>query len=146
MRSILKSLHFLEFFTDKPVETEKKSFLQVLSSAMQGKLALGEHDRDLVVMRHEFGIMSPSTNEVWQKTSTMVASGDSKASGGHSIMSKTVGYTTAIATRLCLQKKIPQRGVLSPIYPEIYEPILKDLNEIGIFLKEEESAGGAAAE
>lgn len=104
---------------------------------MQGKLALGDNDRDLVIMRHEFGIQSPSTNKEWKRTSTMVASGNSKASGGYSIMSQTVGYTCAIATRLVLQNKIPQRGVLSPIYPEIYEPILEELNSIGISLKEE---------
>lgn len=105
---------------------------------MQGKLALEDNDRDLVVMRHEFGIQSPATGKEWKRTSTMVASGDSKASGGFSIMSQTVGFTCAIATRLVLEKKIPQRGVLSPIYPEIYNPILEDLKAIGITMKEED--------
>jgi len=69
---------------------------------MQGKLALEDNDRDLVIMRHEFGIQSPDSNQELTRTSTMVASGDSRASGGFSIMSKTVGYTCAIATRLVL--------------------------------------------
>ena len=62
-KSILKSLDFLEFFDDvKKVEVGKKTYLNLLSEAMQSKLALEDHDRDLVIMRHEFGIHSPSLN------------------------------------------------------------------------------------
>lgn len=68
----------------------------------------------------------------------MIASGHSKASGGYSIMSQTVGYTCAIATRLVLLNKVPQRGVLSPIYPEIYNPILDELKTMGISMEESE--------
>jgi saccharopine dehydrogenase (NADP+, L-glutamate forming) len=68
----------------------------------------------------------------------MIASGHSKASGGYSIMSQTVGYTCAIATRLVLLNKVPQRGMLSPIYPEIYNPILDELKTMGISMEESE--------
>lgn len=140
MHSILKSLDFLEFFTDGAVKVDgKKTYLQLLSELMQGKLNLGDHDRDLVVMRHEFGIQSGTTGKEWRKTSTMVASGNSKASGGFSIMGQTVGFTCAIATRLVLEKKFPQRGVLSPIYPEIYNPILEELEaKCGVKMREED--------
>jgi len=33
--------------------------------------------------------------------------------------------------------------VLSPIYPEIYEPILKELEKVGISMKEEDSMIGS---
>lgn len=52
-------------------------------------------------------------------------------------MSKSVGVTTAIGARMVLEKKFPQRGVLSPIYPEIYNPILKELEKNGIMMFEE---------
>ena len=52
-------------------------------------------------------------------------------------MSITVGVTTAIVTRLILEGKITRRGVLSPIYKEIYEPTLKLLEGEGIRMKEE---------
>lgn len=42
-------------------------------------------------------------------------------------MSQTVGITCGIATRLVLIGKIQRKGVLSPIYPEIYNPILNEL-------------------
>jgi hypothetical protein len=52
-------------------------------------------------------------------------------------MSRTVGLTTAIATRLILDGSIKLKGVLSPIYKEIYEPVLKELEKLGIVMHEE---------
>ena len=83
-------------------------------------------------MRHDFEIWDHCasdqagmmTRKRFHHSSTLIASGQSKASGGHSIMSTTVGKTCAIATRLVLEGKIKKRGVLSPIHAEIYEPIL----------------------
>lgn len=54
-------------------------------------------------------------------------------------MAKTVGYTAAIGARLILEGRIPQRGVLSPIYKEIYNPALKELERLGIIMLEESS-------
>ena len=52
-------------------------------------------------------------------------------------MAKTVGMTAAIATRLILEKRIPFKGVLSPLKKEIYEPILKELERFGVVMIEE---------
>jgi hypothetical protein len=52
-------------------------------------------------------------------------------------MSKTVGMTTAIGTRMVLEGKIKRRGVLSPVFKDIYDPILKELARFGIAMIEE---------
>lgn len=75
-------------------------------------------------MRHVF-TMENQEGKRWEKTSTMIGVGPSKAENGFSFVAQTVGFTTAYAVRLVLEKKIARRGVLSPIYPEIYEPILE---------------------
>jgi saccharopine dehydrogenase (NADP+, L-glutamate forming) len=145
MRSVIKTLSFLGLFSDEPIQ-ESNSYLSTLSNVMQKDLNLNEHDRDLVFMRHEFELWEDfQDNQTGKKlrkrikhNSTLVASGQSKASGGHSIMCTTVGVTCGIATRLVLEGKIAQRGVLSPIEPEIYEPILAQLADHGIKMKEEE--------
>lgn len=62
-------------------------------------------DRDLVVMRHNF-IIENQKKERWDHTSTWIESGASKASGGYSLMSKSVGVTAAIGARLVLEGKI----------------------------------------
>lgn len=52
-------------------------------------------------------------------------------------MSRTVSLPAAIAARLILEEKIPQRGVLRPVHPEIYDPVLDELAELNIVCKEE---------
>jgi len=150
IKDIIKSMQFLGFFDDnQKVNVRNKSnklrpCLDVLGDVMGVKLALSDEDRDLVIMRHVFGIMDPKTKQRWEHTSTMVASGQSKASKGTSIMGKTVGVTCALATRLVLDKKIKDRGVLSPMTKDIYTPILHDLEKNHGIVMVEESANPSA--
>ena len=53
-------------------------------------------------------------------------------------MAKTVGFPLGVATKLLLQGKIEARGVVIPITPEFYEPILNELDELGFHFIEEE--------
>ena len=50
----------------------------------------------------------------------------------YTAMSKTVGLPVGIATKLILNNKINQRGVIIPIYKNIYDPILFELKSYGI--------------
>ena len=60
-------------------------------------------------------------------------------------MSKTVGVTCGIGARMVLTGKVPQRGVIAPIYPEVYNPILRELETYGIrMIEESERPGGLA--
>ena len=47
-------------------------------------------------------------------------------------MSMTVGLPVAIATKLLLTGKINLKGVHIPLQPEIYDPILSELETFGI--------------
>ena len=51
-------------------------------------------------------------------------------------MAKTVGLPVAIAALKILKKEIKTPGVQLPITKEVYEPILKELEEYGIVFKE----------
>jgi saccharopine dehydrogenase-like NADP-dependent oxidoreductase len=55
---------------------------------------------------------------------------------GDSSMSRTVGLPAAIASRLILQGKITRKGVVVPVTPDIYEPVLAELEQLGISLEE----------
>lgn len=57
---------------------------------------------------------------------------------GFSAMSITVGVPSAIGAELVLQGKIQERGVLRPIYKDIYVPTLAMLEKAGIKLVEED--------
>ena len=95
---------------------------------MAARMEHTKHDRDLVVMRHNF-VIENEKKERWNHTSTLIDSGAAAASGGYSLMSTTVGVTTGVAARLVLTGVISNKGVLSPIYPEIYTPIMKVLED-----------------
>jgi saccharopine dehydrogenase-like NADP-dependent oxidoreductase len=143
IKNIVKTFVFLGFYDPeqsvkvKDASGKARPCLDVLGDVMGTKLALDDYDRDLVVMRHVFHIQDPKDGQRWEHTSTMVASGKCKADRGETIMSQTVGITCALATRLVLDKKISQRGVLSPMEKEIYTPILKALEKKGIVMVEE---------
>jgi len=54
-------------------------------------------------------------------------------------MSITVGVPVAIAVKMILTGQIKETGVKIPVKRQIYEPILKELEEYGIkFIEEEE--------
>jgi hypothetical protein len=57
--------------------------------------------------------------------------------GGDTSMARTVGLPAAIAVRLILQGELPGlTGVHVPMIPEIYEPVLAELADLGIGLTE----------
>jgi hypothetical protein len=89
-------------------------------------------ERDMLVMQHEFVAEYPSHREAI--TATMI---DYGIPHGDTSMSRTVGLPAAVAVRLILQGKLPGlTGVHVPVIPEIYEPVLAELAELGIGLTE----------
>jgi saccharopine dehydrogenase-like NADP-dependent oxidoreductase len=55
----------------------------------------------------------------------------------YTAMAKTVGLPVAMATLLILNGKITTPGVQLPIRKEVYQPILKELEEYGVVFKEQ---------
>lgn len=140
---IAKSMHFLGFYDDKNVLHTKdasgkaRSSLDAFGDLMAVRMAHTENDRDLVVMRHNF-IIENEKKERWAHTSTWIESGHSKASGGMSLMSKSVGCTAGIGARLVLEGKVKRTGIVTPMFADVYSPILSILeNKFGIAMIEE---------
>jgi saccharopine dehydrogenase-like NADP-dependent oxidoreductase len=52
-------------------------------------------------------------------------------------IARTVALPAAIAVKMILEKKIDLKGVLRPVLPEIYNPVLNELKNLGIEMKEE---------
>ena len=57
----------------------------------------------------------------------------------HTAMAKTVGLPLGIAAKLILENKIELKGLHIPVIPEIYDPVLKELELNGIKFNEEET-------
>jgi saccharopine dehydrogenase (NADP+, L-glutamate forming) len=64
---------------------------------------------------------------------TLVTEGENNQ---RTAMAKTVGLPLGIAARLILNGKISARGLHIPTLPEIYEPVLDELEENGIVFRE----------
>ncbi len=94
-------------------------------------MAYREGERDMVVLVHEFRAVYPDREE--RITSTLI---DFGIPGGDTAMARTVGYPAAIAARLILEGSLRLTGVHIPVLPEIYEPVLEELESLGIRVTE----------
>ena len=103
------------------------SAADVLQFSLEKKLALQPGDKDMVVMMHEIEYELKGKNYTIESSLT-VKGEDSQ----HTAMAKTVGLPLGIAAMLILEGKITLTGLHIPILPEIYEPVLAELNEMGI--------------
>jgi len=56
----------------------------------------------------------------------------------YTAMAKTVGLPVAIAAKMILNGTIKERGVLLPLTPSIYDPILTELETLGVVFNEVE--------
>ena len=52
-------------------------------------------------------------------------------------IARTVALPAAIAVKLILEGKINIKGVVRPVIPQIYNPVLSELKNLGIEMKEE---------
>ena len=104
---------------------------QILEKILVNKLVLEPGDKDMVVMVHQFTYLLNGEKRFIE--SSMVNLGDDQV---QTAMSKTVGYPVGICAKLILQNQISERGVLLPIKAEVYNPILDELEELGVVFQE----------
>jgi len=129
--TVIKRMEWLGLFSDEPLPKDKDNPLDYLNVLTLKKMSLGMDERDMIVMHHEFFVKYANKDEYI--TSTLVDYGIPK---GDSSVSRTVALPAAIAVKMILEGKIEINGVHIPVIPEIYEPILDELEELGIKFKE----------
>lgn len=121
------------FNPDKIVGLKDATPAQILQKILMESWTLQEDDKDMIIMYHKFGY--ELNGEKKQIESNMVVIGDDQT---YTAMAKTVGLPVAIATLKILNGEIKTPGVQLPITKEVYEPILKELEEYGIHFEEKE--------
>ena len=120
------------FNPHKKVNLPNATPAQILEKILTDSWALEPDDKDMIVMYHKFGY--EINGEKKQIDSKMVCTGEDQT---YTAMAKTVGLPVAIATLLILNGKITTPGVQLPIKKEVYEPILKELEEYGVIFNEQ---------
>src|SRR5690625_1424831 len=124
----------LDLFNDKKkIGIPNATPAKALESILTDKWSLAPDDKDMIVMYHKFGY--ELNGEKSQIDTSMVYTGKDQV---HTAMAKTVGLPVAMAAIGIINKKITTTGGILPIKKEVYDPILKKLEEHGITLKEKE--------
>jgi saccharopine dehydrogenase-like NADP-dependent oxidoreductase len=119
------------FNPNKIVGLKKATPAQILEKILADQWTLHPDDKDMIVMYHKFGY--ELNGKQFQIDSKMVCIGDDQT---YTAMAKTVGLPVAMATLQILNKKITTPGVQLPIKKEVYQPILKELESLGVQFKE----------
>ena len=131
---VMDKLRWLGVFEDKKIGVKGLSPAKVLQKKLEEKWGLEPEDKDLIVMYHKFSYSLKGEN--FDIISSLAVEGEDQIYTG---MSNTVGLPLGIAVKLVLQGKLSLTGVHLPVIPEIYEPILKELGELGVVFNEKES-------
>src|SRR3990167_5302296 len=127
-RRIIKALEWLGVFDEATEFVTNSTPIDTLCSLLTSSLQFERHERDMILLQHELGV-EWKDGKCEKLRSTLIAFGDAS---GETAMAKTVGYPLGIAAELILNNKIQSRGVIGPVLPEIYEPLLKELKHRGL--------------
>jgi saccharopine dehydrogenase-like NADP-dependent oxidoreductase len=130
---IIQRLKWLGLLEEDALPDGDKTPLDILSTRLLEKLKYKEGERDMIVLHHDFLAAYPGENKKEKITSTLI---DFGIPGGDSSMARTVSLPAAMATRLILEGKIQARGVHIPVIPEIYDPVLNELETMNIVCEE----------
>mgnify|MGYP001398234194 CR=1 FL=1 len=130
---VWEKLIWLGIFNDTKIGLKNATPAQMLQKILENKWSLSPDDKDMIVMWHKFNFVLD--NKLREINSHMVYIGKDDQ---FTAMSDTVGIPVGIAAKMLLNNKIKSRGVILPIYKDIYNPVLKELEEYGIRFKEKE--------
>jgi saccharopine dehydrogenase-like NADP-dependent oxidoreductase len=128
---VMRNLAWLGLLGSDPLPAGVRAPIDMLTARMLDLMSYAPGERDMLVLQHEFLASYPDHSE--KIVSTMV---DFGIPGGDSSMSRTVGLPAAIGVRLILDGTIRLTGVQVPVVPEIYQPVLQELQALGIRFEE----------
>lgn len=124
---IIDNLAWLGVLSEEPLPKGQNATIDMLCATMMEKMRFDPSERDLLILRHEFEAEYQDRRA--RITSIMV---DFGIPHGATSMARTVGLPAAIGVRMILEGRIRRRGVIIPVEPDIYEPILNELESLGI--------------
>ncbi|MCK4880984.1 MAG: saccharopine dehydrogenase NADP-binding domain-containing protein [Bacteroidales bacterium] len=131
--AMMERLRWLGIFDDTRIGVAGLTPAKVLQKILEEKWHLNPGDKDMIVMQHQFDFEKEGIHK--KRFSTMVCIGENTK---HTAMSMTVGLPLAMVARRILEGEYQEKGVQLPIQPDIYNPVLEELEEYGIRFVEEE--------
>ena len=129
----IAAMDWINFHSDEKLPVDTGTPAQLLQILLEEKWKLAPGDKDRVVMLHEFIYTRDGEKYKLQSVLDLIG-GDEQ----HTAMARTVGMPLALAAELIVNDKIQAKGVLLPIIPEVYEPLMELLHNSGIIFVENE--------
>lgn len=129
----IKSLEFLGFFSDEELHYKETTPFEITSDRMIQKMLLSSDERDMVILQHIFLASYPDGTKEVIKSSML----DFGTPSTNTSIARTVALPASIAVRMLLERRLDAKGVLRPVIPEIYNPVLDELKTLGVEMKEE---------
>ena len=120
-------------FDDKPMNRKEDSPFEIVSDLMIEKMMLQKGERDMTVLKHIFLARYPDGKEE-VITSKLIDFGEPY---GETSIARTVALPAACAVKMILEGEIQIKGIHIPVKPDIYLPIMQELEQMGIELVEE---------
>ncbi len=122
---------YLELFNEQIIPDHLKTSADILQYLLEKKLMMQPSDKDMIVMLHEIEFYLGNT--LHKTNSLLILKGEDNI---YTAMAKTVGLPLGIAARFILQKKMLLSGLHIPVLPQIYNPVLEELERQGISFEE----------
>ena len=126
---IIEKLKWLGIFDDTRIGLKNASPASILEHILNRKWKLERDDKDMVVMWHKISYQEKGKAKPTDLTSSLGVIGENSMK---TAMAKTVGLPMGIAAKLILSGAIKTPGVRIPTLPEIYNPVLKELESFGV--------------
>lgn len=133
--ALMERLQWLGLFENERIGLPNATPAQILQHILEKKWTLAPEDRDMIVMWHKFIYRMPGQTSPSLLTSSCVYIGENAE---QTAMAKTVGLPLGIASRLMLEGRITLSGVRIPTEHQIYEPVLAELETLGVVFREKE--------
>jgi saccharopine dehydrogenase-like NADP-dependent oxidoreductase len=129
----IDAMEWLGLFDNKPMNRKEDSPFEITSDLMIAKMQLGQAERDMVVMQHTFLAEYAGGKKEVIRSSML----DFGTLATDTSIARTVALPAAMGVVMVLENKINVKGVYRPILPEIYNPILDELETMNIKMIEE---------
>lgn len=129
----IKALEWLGFFEEELMHYKETTPFEITSDLMIRKMLLSDDERDMVILQHIFLASYPDGRSEVIKSSML----DFGSPSTNTSIARTVALPAAIAVKMILEQKIDLTGVYRPVVPQIYNPVLSELQKMNITMKEE---------
>ncbi len=129
----ISAMEWLGLFSSEKMNRKEDSTFEVVSDLMLAKMMIQPEERDMVVMQHTFTASYPDGKKEVLK-SRMLDFGTLKTDTS---IARTVALPAACGVQMILEGKITEKGVHIPVLPDIYNPILDQLETMNIKMVEE---------